>query len=143
MKKQYIILLLTLFSLQAFSQNKGEKIKTLKIAFITEKLNLTKAEAQKFWPVYNAYETENNTLRNAMREQRKATDINNLSETEAKTKLKTMLANNDEKHRLFNEYIKDLQGILPAKKIILLKKSEDEFKNKMFEEYKKRHNDKK
>ena len=45
----------------AFSQVKaqnGEKIQALKIAFITQKLQLTPDEAQKFWPVYNQYDNE-------------------------------------------------------------------------------------
>jgi len=37
---------------------RGEKIESLKIAFITQKLSLTSAEAQSFWPVYNRYEVE-------------------------------------------------------------------------------------
>ncbi|MDR2907453.1 MAG: hypothetical protein LBU91_05645 [Bacteroidales bacterium] len=32
-----------------------QKIRTHKVAFFTEKLSLTSAEAEKFWPVYNAY----------------------------------------------------------------------------------------
>ncbi|MEI6184745.1 MAG: hypothetical protein WCP65_04395, partial [Bacteroidota bacterium] len=31
---------------------------SLKIAYITKELNLTTAEAEKFWPVYNAYQAE-------------------------------------------------------------------------------------
>jgi len=37
---------------------RGEKIQALKIAFITQKLELTSDEAQKFWPVYGQYENE-------------------------------------------------------------------------------------
>lgn len=40
-----------------------EKIQALKIAFITEKLQLTAGEAQQFWPVYNTYEKEIEDLR--------------------------------------------------------------------------------
>ena len=39
-------------------QQKTEKVQALKIAFITQKLELTSDEAQRFWPVYNRYETE-------------------------------------------------------------------------------------
>lgn len=39
-------------------EGRSEKIQSLKIAFITQKLELTTDEAQKFWPVYNGYETE-------------------------------------------------------------------------------------
>lgn len=33
-----------------------EKIKALKVAFLTSRLNLSTAEAQVFWPVYNTYQ---------------------------------------------------------------------------------------
>lgn len=36
----------------------GSRIETLKIAYITQKLNLTTDEAEKFWPVYNKYMEE-------------------------------------------------------------------------------------
>ena len=43
---------------QDIKEGRSEKIQSLKIAFITQKLELTADEAQKFWPVYNRYETE-------------------------------------------------------------------------------------
>lgn len=36
----------------------AERVKALKIAYITQALNLTSDEAQKFWPVYNVYDNE-------------------------------------------------------------------------------------
>ncbi len=59
MKK--ILLFLTLFvgiSYICAAQPPREKIKALKIAYITKELNLTSAEAEKFWPVYNEYFAE-------------------------------------------------------------------------------------
>ena len=41
---------------------RSERIQALKIAFITQKLNLTADEAQKFWPVYNQYNQEINNM---------------------------------------------------------------------------------
>lgn len=35
-----------------------EKIKSLEVAFISRKLDLTPEEAQKFWPVFNEYKKE-------------------------------------------------------------------------------------
>ena len=43
---------------QDIKEGRSERIQSLKIAFITQKLELTSDEAQKFWPVYNRYETE-------------------------------------------------------------------------------------
>lgn len=56
--------LLSIFFLLALAGNitaqktSSEKIQSLKIAFITERLQLTSSEAQKFWPIYNDYEKE-------------------------------------------------------------------------------------
>lgn len=65
--KKYLLLVLTLCSfLVVNAQKKGggdDKIQALKIAFITQKLELTTSEAQKFWPVYNDYEGEVKKLR--------------------------------------------------------------------------------
>ncbi len=43
------------FTVQA--QN-GNRLEALKIAYITNKLNLSPEEAQKFWPIYNQYSLE-------------------------------------------------------------------------------------
>jgi hypothetical protein len=48
----------TSFAQQPDAATKREKIQALKIAFITQKLELTSDEAQRFWPVYNRYEAE-------------------------------------------------------------------------------------
>ncbi len=39
-------------------RKEGGMAESLKIAYITKELNLTTAEAEKFWPVYNAYQAE-------------------------------------------------------------------------------------
>ena len=46
---------------------RAEKIQSLKIAFITQKLQLTPDEAQKFWPVYNQYDNEIHSLQLIMK----------------------------------------------------------------------------
>jgi Skp family chaperone for outer membrane proteins len=50
-------LTITFFSIaQPRLKEKKEQIKALKIAYITEELQLTSEEASKFWPLFNAYE---------------------------------------------------------------------------------------
>jgi hypothetical protein len=65
MKKLLLFILIitgagnTLFAQQPEAQPpKGEMIKKLFIYEMTQKLNLTTDEAQKFWPVFNQYEGE-------------------------------------------------------------------------------------
>ena len=59
--KKYLLLIITIFgsfSFVAAQNGRQEKIQALKVAFITQKLQLTPAEAEKFWPVYNQYDNE-------------------------------------------------------------------------------------
>jgi hypothetical protein len=141
MKKNLVILFLCLFSLNAFAQNKEEhdkKIKALKIAFITENLDLTNTEAQKFWPIYNTFEEQISALRDESYEKRKTIDYTNLTENQAKQIIADFKNTNAERTRLYDTFISDLLKIISAKKVVLLKKTEDDFKRKMFEEYRNR-----
>ncbi|WMI69929.1 hypothetical protein [Mangrovimonas sp. YM274] len=139
MKQFTLTLLLFCISLGIQAQRPDrEKIKTLKIAFLTERLNLTKKEAQEFWPVYNTYEATSNQLRHEAYTKRRNANLENLTEPEAKTLLNEIAAIEDQRHQLKIKFLKDLQEILSAKKILLLKQSEDDFKHQMFEEFKKR-----
>jgi hypothetical protein len=65
--KKYLLILIVIFGSFSFvsAQNgqRAEKVQELKIAFITQRLQLTPTEAEKFWPVYNSYENEIKQLR--------------------------------------------------------------------------------
>lgn len=55
----YVLGAIFLISSLSFGQggkNPGEKVRSLKIAYITQELELTTKEAEKFWPVYNEYD---------------------------------------------------------------------------------------
>ncbi|OMP31237.1 hypothetical protein [Mangrovimonas sp. DI 80] len=132
-----VLLFCLSFGIQAQEPDR-EKIKTLKIAFLTERLNLTKKEAQEFWPVYNTFEESNNQLRHEAFTKRRNANLESLTESEAKALLNEIAAIEDQRHQLKTKFLKDLREILSAKKILLLKQSEDDFKHQMFEEFKKR-----
>ena len=78
MKKIFITLLIIMFGLSNLvaQGERREKLKAYKTAFITEKLELTPAEAEKFWPVYNNYENKVHQLKfeNIRNEHRKIRD---------------------------------------------------------------------
>ncbi|MBU2929696.1 Spy/CpxP family protein refolding chaperone [Winogradskyella psychrotolerans] len=134
-------LILTLFiSTSIFAQKLDrEKIKALKIAHITEQLNLTETEAQKFWPIYNANEDAESKLRENSTNRRKDMNVEELSESEAKSLLLAMEKVEKQKVELHSKMLNELLEILPAKKIIKMYQAERSFRQKMFEEYKKRH----
>lgn len=142
MKKIFIVLCVILATSSTFSQSsdKREKIKSLKVAFITERLTLTETEAQKFWPIYNTYETEKDIQRRLGYEKRKEIS-DDVSESQAKVILIDFIKFERDRESLRVDFIESLlqQKVLPAKKILKLKTAEDEFNRKMLHEYKKRH----
>ena len=137
MKKSILIIILFL-SLNALSQGRGEKLKALKVAFITERLDLTQEEAQEFWPIYNTYEDNERKLRMDTFEERKDLDIETLSETEANELINNFTKAENERHQLKQTFIEEIRKVLPAKKVILLTKAEDDFKRQMLEQFKRR-----
>lgn len=141
MKKFIAIIGLVLLSFSTFAQG-GEKmrerIKAQKIAFITEQLNLTPDEATKFWPVYNQFEAKTEKVRNEDMRNIKMKMRNNpdMSESEADTLLQDLITAEDKMHRAKIDLMNDLKGIISSKKIIRLKRAEDEFNRKLLERLK-------
>ena len=68
MRIQRFIILISLLAVNVLEAqsppNKQSSIQALKVAFITKDLYLTSEEAQKFWPVYNAYTEELKKIKN-------------------------------------------------------------------------------
>jgi Spy/CpxP family protein refolding chaperone len=136
--KVKILLLIGLFSCGlSFSQvNKmRERIRSQKIAFITDQLQLTSEEAQAFWPVFNAYESEvekikNGELRSIRQDLRSNED---LSDQEAKQLLQRLVTAENNLHELRVGLVSDLQTVLSPQKILRLKVADEEFNKQLLE----------
>ena len=119
-------------------KEKREQIKTMKIAFLTSELDLSVSEAEKFWPVYNAFEEKEFELKHLkMRSfiKRLRDGKEKLNEKEASVLLSQIENNEEEVFLLRKKFIVNLKGILPASKIIRLKKSEEDFNRKLLAQY--------
>ena len=132
MKKYILITLILLLSLSVFAQRKHEKIHSLKIAFITEQLDLTEKEAQEFWAVYNAHNKSFRHKFHQMRDIRRdiKSNLNTLTDEKA---LELMDKLDDIEAKLYQERVevsKKLRAILPPSKLIKLKIAEEDFKKK-------------
>ena len=125
------------------SKQDEDKIKTYKIAFITDRLDFTSSEAEKFWPIYNQHEERLSQLRkeeNANIRQliKNRNQIDNISEADAEKLINSVSKIRDKTHELNNSYLRKLKSILPYKKIVKLQIAEKQFKRKLFENLKKR-----
>ncbi len=126
-----LFLLATTFSFAQGHKEKQEKIKALKVAYITEQLELTADEAQKFWPIYNDYQEKQFDLRHekmrSILNKLEIGTIEKLSEKEASSLLDQMENIEENLFLLQKKFTKDLQGIVSDKKIMKLKKAEGDF----------------
>lgn len=133
-----LIILVLLFTTMSYGQRGNrEKIKSLKVAFITEKLELTSTEAQQFWPVYNKFEEKREALRQTERKEirNKMQDASELSETEATTVLGKLIRFKVEAEKLDQAFLSEIQKVLSAKKTLILMRSEEEFKRQLIKQY--------
>jgi hypothetical protein len=120
-----------------------DKFKAKKIAYITEAINLTPAEAEKFWPIYNEFEqkkfsimNERRDLENSLRE--KIKDLPDEKYVEISKKLALFQKVDGE---LFVEYNDKFLKILPPKKVVQLYVAEMGFKSFLLNEFKKGESD--
>ena len=131
----WVLILTGFYSVAALSQNndKKEKIESFKVAFITQKLNLTAKEAQLFWPVYNEYLDKIETLKNARKKELRSANINidTYSDKDLELMLDNEFLSKEKEVELGKEYFNKFKSVIPVKKVILLYKAEDEFKREL------------
>ncbi len=148
MKRQILILLtgaLIFLNLDAFTQDNShesrrEKYRTEKIAFLTSHLDLTPAEAEKFWPVYNQMEKEKWETQKARRElENKVRDAEeSLTEKEVIQLTRDYAGSMQQEGELNTKYNEKFLKILPPQKVLGLYKAENEFRMYMFKMYRDR-----
>ncbi len=141
--KQLITVLFLMFSITFYSQEtKKEKIKSLKIAYITKDLNLTSAEAEKFWPIYNAYDEKQFELRmvkmRKVRQELKSKSLDQFSDAEANLLLNQIDSVEDESYENKKKLVSDLRKVISPIKILKLKEAEDNFNKSLLKQYKNR-----
>lgn len=121
---------------QGMGQADNEKLTSYKIAFFTQRLNLTSAEAEKFWPLYNDYSARKGKLqldrvsliRYAVQNEA------NMSEAEL-TSTADKLANSFvEEANITVSFNKEIQKVLPPVKVIKLFQVETQYKQQLLRE---------
>jgi hypothetical protein len=123
------------------NNSKHKQLKSLKIGFITEALDLSADEAKEFWPIYNFHQEEIHKLLHqsrVVRHELKDEKFTSMSDSKATELLNKMLKTDKNIYMEKETMFENLKTILPPKKIIKLHKSENEFSRKILEQYRKR-----
>lgn len=126
------ILLFCFFAIAAFSTNliaqknndprDRERVEALHVAFITQKLDLSATESQKFWPIYNEYRGKVDGLRNKYKKDNSSLD--------------NSIAFDQERLALKKDYFEKLKAVVPTDKLDKLENAEREFKKELIDKMK-------
>ena len=141
--KKIIFSLLIMLTLSALSYAQpggrfGEgkaRIESYRIAFLTEKLELTPEESQNFWPVYNEMREKLEALRD---DRKDLGEIENMTDQEAETFMRKRFDMDQQRIDLMKTYYGKLRNVLPPRKIVRIKPAEDAFKRQLLQQVRKR-----
>lgn len=112
-----------------------ERVEAFRVAYYTRELNLSTAEAQQFWPVYNAYSNEleenraeQRSIQTSLRQAYTGGSDEQVDDllTELMSLKSAEVAITVQYHDLFKE-------VLPIRKVALLYKAETDFKRRLLE----------
>lgn len=141
--KSINIFLIALFSLsglfvmaQEETMDRREKMQSLKIAHITNELNLTPEESTTFWPIYNKYEDARRQLKDEMRPTRKEMK-SEMTEKEAKELVENHIAIKARELELEKQQVNDLVPVVGYNKLVKLHKAEQSFRLQLLRHHQK------
>ena len=114
-----------------------EEMDAKKVAFLSTELNLTKAEAEKFWPVYNAYDNEMHKIHRENRVlKKKLKQFEKLTIEEAYQTTESVIKLEGRKTVLRKEYLENFAKILGKKKGAKVFYAEIKFKRELLRKIK-------
>ena len=113
-----------------------EKMESMKIAFLTKRLDLTPDEAQKFWPVYNEFQKKRDELRKKRHEETKGAkeNLDSLSDKQIESIVDGEMAFRQKNLDLDKEYHSKFKSVLPIRKVAKLYRAEDMFAHHLLEQ---------
>jgi len=148
MKKWIPVIILLVISASMFAQNTEasrvkqgkQRIKAQRVAFITERIDLTPEEAEKFWPMYNQFENEKLVVQKKYKRQEK---LVNMTDEELKKHMSNTFARDQELLDLKKSYYQKFEKIIPIKKLAMFQVAEREFKRNIVNKFKGNRNQRK
>ena len=138
MKQLTLIILFSITATVLFGQKVGttsEKIETYRVAFFTQKLDLTEEESKDFWPVYNAYQKELKQLRGSEHKLSRGS-YEEMSDEELEKAIEKRFEIRQKQLDLEKQYYKKFKAVLPMKKVAKLPRVERAFRSELLKKMK-------
>ncbi|MGB0837280.1 MAG: hypothetical protein ACPGRE_04215 [Flavobacteriaceae bacterium] len=125
---------------QAQHKDRYEKIRTLKIAYISDQMNFSEEEAERFWPIYNRYDRLKNENRQKTSKFIKSIspdrDFESISESDAKKLLVYMKSSRLTDFEYDQKMTEEISDLIGYKKTVQLYHIERDFNRKLFKKVK-------
>ena len=115
-----------------------ERIKALKVAFITEKVNLKTDQAEKFWPVYNRYEKERHDIKRGFLD-KYAKENPSVDKHAAHEYINDNIEYQEQVLNLKKKYKDEMLKVISAQQLATLYDAERDFKQMLLKELGDRH----
>lgn len=141
MKNLLFVALMFLLPTTLLAQRpRGEEIESLKIAFFTQKLDLSPEEAKVFWPIYNDMQAELNTLHKERMQKmisfRKVDEIDNLTDAQVQNLITSEFDFKQRELNLNKKYYSKLKSSLPIKVVGKFYRAQEGFKRELLNRFK-------
>ena len=118
---------------QKDNPNREDRVKKYRIAFLTESLQLTSAEAEGFWPVYNDFVSNRDQVIQQLKPEK---DLGLMSDAEVEDQIKRHFELKQREVDLERELFQKLRKVLPARKIAKIPYAEREFREALVQKLK-------
>lgn len=131
-----IILFITIFlsALSSIAQGDGSgRVRGMRVAYITEKMNLPPEQNARFWGVYNRYLDERASLRRTYRDQFAKNHSGELDNYEANRFVDDNIEYKERDLELSKKYKAELLRVINAQQLAELYQAEREFKQMLIE----------
>lgn len=142
MKKLFFILLISCMGMSVWAQQKNrpcltpEEFKAKQEAFITEKADLTKSEAAKFFPIFFKLQSQKKALNDKAWKLIKKGKNAETTEAEYEQIIEEVLDSKIKADELEKEYYQKFKQILSAKKIYKVQHAEMRFHRELLKDVK-------
>ena len=113
-----------------------EKIEVLKRSFITDKIQLTTAEAEKFWPLYNERETSKEVIRKAIKDKMMETKKNSKDEKAVLSSIDFITMKRKEEADIDAKFLKGAMPIIGSDRCVKLAAADREFQRELVKKMK-------
>lgn len=138
MKQLSFIILFSITTIALFGQKReaaSEKIEAYRIAFYTQKLDLSEEESKAFWPIYNAYQKELKELKQSERKISRG-NYDEMSDKELEEAMEKRFELRQKQLDLEKRYYKKFKAVLPMKKVAKLPQIERAFRTALLKRMK-------